>query len=316
MKMRIAGTIIQSIFLLSQVTAAYGEPFRTTVQITGRGPGAYNLRASVEPTQQPPSTPMTATNQPPGPTMSPEEESYRSRSIMLRSVLGETNADMPFGDPDTSGFVNQASDLAPLRQLQRQRALQRAASSSSGSSSSRPSSGSSGSSGRSASSYSSPTYSLLTDGSLGSDLITENAIEEFFGVLPSDVTSALDQLSRHGSPPVTVENDPSVPYAQAFRHGDFNKMRELANSDYVDWNQRIGMLGMAGATALKNLSNPNNTNPTAARDALQKISEDLQYAGQGLDGSKPNDAKLKTICEQISRIWGNISHPPESSHNQ
>lgn len=150
-------------------------------------------------------------------------------------------------------------------------------------------------------------YQLLTDGSLGSDLLTEQAIDQFYHSLPSDIASAFYDLTHNGSA-ITVGDDPYVPYARAMRSGDYARMRDLANSPYVaNWNDRIAMLGTAGAAALRDLSDPNNQNKTAAKDALQKIAEDLQYAGEGIEPNNQNNTKLKTICAEISRIWSNLT---------
>ena len=279
--------------------AQANDPFRHTLQVTGKEPGSYNIGASVKPGK--PSQPV------------PLEQNPALRDATVRAVLGETKDDVPAVDSDTTFLVNQTMDLQAAQAAeQRRRAQSRSPSSgsSSGSSSSSSrtpsrqmsSSGSSGSSG-------SP-YQLLTDGSLGSDLLTEQAIDAFYYGLPNDVASALYNLSHNQSSP-SVGDDPYVPYAQAMQNGDFSKMRDLANSPYIgDWKDRINMLGTAGAAALRNLSDPANPNKTAAKDALQKISEDLHYAGDGLDPNDPNNAKLKTICAEISRIWANLSQPP------
>ena len=287
MKFHLLGLISLSLLLchadLPQACAQANDPFRHTLQVTGKEPGSYNIGASVKPL---PAKPVPF-----------EQQSAAQRELYLRSLLGETSNDAPAGDPDTTFLVNQAMDLQSAQAEEKRRRSQRTSSPSSGSSS-----GSSSSSSR--------TPSLLTDGSLGSELVTEQAIDAFFYGLPNDVASALYSLSHHQSP-VSVENDPYVPYAQALQNGDFSKMRDLANSPYIgDWHERINMLGTAGAAALRNLSDPNNPNKVAARDALQKIAEDLQYAGQGLDSDKPSDAKLRTICAEIARIWGNVSQPP------
>ncbi len=304
MKFHLLGLISLSLLLchadLPQACAQANDPFRHTLQVTGKEPGSYNIGASVKPL---PAKPVPF-----------EQQSAAQRELYLRSLLGETSNDAPAGDPDTTFLVNQAMDLQSAQAEEKRRRSQRTSSPSSGSSS-----GSSSSSSRtpsrqmsssSSSGSSSSPYQLLTDGSLGSELVTEQAIDAFFYGLPNDVASALYSLSHHQSP-VSVENDPYVPYAQALQNGDFSKMRDLANSPYIgDWHERINMLGTAGAAALRNLSDPNNPNKVAARDALQKIAEDLQYAGQGLDSDKPSDAKLRTICAEIARIWGNVSQPP------
>lgn len=147
---------------------------------------------------------------------------------------------------------------------------------------------------------------LPTDGSPNADAITGNAINSFYEGLPPQVT---DYLS--GNSGINLSgNDPYADYAQALRNSQFARMRQLANSqDITDFNQRIAMLGLAGAAALNSMANPNSTNNFAAKETLRKVAEDLQYAGQGLGTDKPSDAKLKAICEDISRIWGNMTKP-------
>lgn len=151
-------------------------------------------------------------------------------------------------------------------------------------------------------------HSIPTDGSPNSDSITGKAINTFYEGLPPQVT---DYLSGNSGIDLS-SGDPYADYARALKSSDFNRMRALANSDAItDFNQRIAMLGLAGAAALNSMANPQNSNNFAAKDALRKVAEDLQYAGQGLDPSKPNDAKLKAICEDISRIWNNMTSPPK-----
>jgi hypothetical protein len=286
-----------------QAFAQANDPFRHTLQVTGRGEGSYNIRATV----QPKPTPVPF-----------EQQSPARREAYIRSLFGETLTDAPATDPDTEFLVNQALDLQTSiaeekKRLQQQAAARRAASSSGSSGSGQSSSGSS-SSGSSGSSYLNSPYQLLTDGSVGSDLLTETAIDAFYYGLPNDIATALYNLSHNQRSPAAAD-DPYVDYAQAMHSGNFQKMRDLANSPYIsDWNERINMLGTAGAAALRNLSDPQNPNKTAAKDALQRIAEDLQFAGQGLDANDPNNAKLRTICAEISRIWSNMTQPPGTSN--
>lgn len=282
---------------LPDALAQATDPFRYTLQVTGTGEGAYNIRANVRPTDT--QVPLT-------------EPSRPSREVTVRSILGETSSDAPAIDPDTQFLVNQALDLQALEAEKRKQRAQQAAARSQRSSSGSSGSSSSGSSSSSStpsrqmSSLHSP-YHLLTDGSLGSDLLTEQAIDEFYHSLPSDIASAFYDLTHNGSA-ITVGDDPYVPYARAMHSGDYARMRDLANSPYVaNWNDRIAMLGTAGAAALRDLSDPNNQNKTAAKDALQKIAEDLQYAGEGIEPNNQNNTKLKTICAEISRIWSNLT---------
>ncbi len=302
MKFHLLGLISLSLLLCHTDVPAYAQandPFRHTLQVTGREPGSYNIGASVQPSK---------------PKPIPLEQNTPLRDATVRAVMGETTGDVPSVDPDTTFLVNQTMDLQAAQAAEQRRRAQSRPSPSSGSSSGSSSSSSrtpsrqmssSGSSGSSGS-----PYQLLTDGSLGSDLLTEQAIDAFYYGLPNDVASALYNFSHNRSTP-SVADDPYVGYAEAMHNGDFQKMRDLANSPYIgDFNERINMLGTAGAAALRNLSDPQNPNKTAAKDALQKISEDLHYAGEGLDPNDPNNAKLRTICAEISRIWANLSQPP------
>lgn len=311
MKMSCFGLVLLALTITQpKAFAEANDPFRHTLQVTGRGEGSYNIRATVQPTPTP--VPF-------------EQQSPARREAYIRSLFGETLTDAPATDPDTEFLVNQALDLqtavAEEKKRRAQQAAARSSGSTTGSGSSRPSSSGSSSSRSSGSSSSTPSrsmgylnspYQLMTDGSIGSDLLTETAIDTFYYGLPNDIATALYNLSHDRRSP-SAADDPYVDYAQAMHNGDFQKMRDLANSPYIsDWNERINMLGTAGAAALRNLSDPQNPNKTAAKDALQRIAEDLQYAGQGLDANDPNNNKLRTICAEISRIWSNMTQPPGS----
>jgi hypothetical protein len=150
-------------------------------------------------------------------------------------------------------------------------------------------------------------HDFPTDGSPNSQQITGQAINTFFDGLPPQIADSLDG----GSGINLSGNDPYADYAAAMQKGDFNAMRQLANSQTInDFNQRIAMLGLAGAAALGNIGKSAKS-PSAdtfpARDTLRKVADDLHFAGQGLDPTKPQEAKLKAICEDISRIWKNVS---------
>jgi hypothetical protein len=290
-----------------------GKPYEHTLQITGKEPGPYNIRASVEPTQ---SSTTALMNQVPQAQqsglaqkrkrLSEKERQQVFNDFLERWLTGEAENDVPVGDPFSTQLVNQAIDLGtmqndvnrgdppdskPPRQQRNQMANNESHHQTS------PGSGPES------------HHHLPTDGSPNSEAITTQAIETFYGGLPPDITDRLAGLGINPMATVHGAGDPYAPYAMALQRGDFSRMRDLANSDAIsDWNERISMLGLAGATALRNLSNPNNPNSFAAKDALRKIAEDLHYAGQGLSPDTPNDAKLKATCDDISRIWGNMTN--------
>lgn len=282
--------------------------YKHDVNITGREGGPYNIRATVEPAGKPTEVPMglfQKANAIPESQKSYEQKRKEAKEKFLDRLFGESRKnDVPLFDPTTTDMVNRLTGI-PYEDLPAPKPTPTATPTptttpsrdmSSGEDHHKPGGGED------------HHHGLATDGSPNATDITERAIETFYDGLPRDITNTLAGLGSDPMATVHSAGDPYVPYAMAMQRADFNRMRDLANSDAItDFNQRIAMLGLAGATALRNLSNPKNN--IAAKDTLNKVADDLHYAGQGLDASNAKDAKLKAVCEDISRIWSNMTKP-------
>lgn len=312
--------------------AGQGKPFETQIQIHSKGPtGPYNIRASVESTQ--PSKPTALMHKIPQAEMPKSGMSDKSKGLteeqrkqlfkdfLSRYFTGQASSDLPMGDPLTTGFINEAVDMATEqndRNLQQQQQQQQQQTQPT-----RPNRQQNQTANDESHHHASPSsnpeahHHLPTDGSPNSEAITTQAIETFYGGLPPDITNRVAGLGIDPLATVHGAGDPYAPYAMALQRGDFARMREIANSEAInDWNQRIAMLGLAGATALRNMANPNNPKAFAAKESLRKVAEDLHYAGQGLGTDNPNDAKLKATCEDISRIWSNMTNQGQTPAGQ
>ncbi|MBX9878975.1 MAG: hypothetical protein K2Y22_11010 [Candidatus Obscuribacterales bacterium] len=280
--------------------------YKHDVQITGKSGGPYNVKASVKPQTE--VVPMGLANKKSGTNASAQSDKDKSPGLrnLERILFGSASDDLPILDPTTTAalndFVNSKDPPASSQTTKPTTSPLAAASSAMDPEAHHHQQAGGGPEDH--------HHTLPTDGSPGADDITNGAITTFYDNLPSDV---VDRLSGMGVDPlatVHAAGDPYAPYAIALNRGDFNSMRRYAMDDAVDnLRQRIAMLGLAGASALRNLANPKNTDTFPAKDTLRKIAEDLHYAGQGLDENKPGEARLKATCEDISRIWSNMTQP-------
>lgn len=287
----------------NSMALAQGEGTPYSINITGKAEGPYNLRATVKAPDKPATLSDSQSKKKPG-----------ADDSLLNSVGGFAEFEKIISGRKTPAEERDAQIEAMQKAMKQQEKMMKdyseqmtkAMEAMKKNQANKPASV--GSSPTTTSSSEDHHHNLPTDGSPNSQAITGSAINSFYEGLPPQVT---DYLS--GNSGINLSgSDPYVDYAKALQSSDFARMRQLANSqDIEDFNQRIAMLGLAGAAALNSMANPNNTNNFAAKDTLRKVAEDLQYAGQGLDQNKPNDAKLKAICEDISRIWGNMTKPPK-----
>jgi hypothetical protein len=288
---------------ISLALGADGQtPSQVTVTITGREPGPYKIGATVQSSAPAQNLPMRPADNSAQGNRRPQ---YRTT---IDSVLGMNEFLRIMGPSSEGGEKPSTSASTPSTPSE---------STSQPPSSQRPpyltdsslTQSNQGSSGG---------FIYPTDGSSGSQQITRRAFDEFYEYLPNQV---IDRLSPYGSPSESSgSSDPYADYSSAIKAGDFIRARDLANaSNQADFEQRMAMLVLAGAAALRNIMDSNEDpshNTFPARDTLGKLAEDLHYAGEGLDTSDPSDAKLKMICEDISRVWGNMAQQRQNPSSQ
>lgn len=267
-----------------------------TVDITGKTEGPYNLRATVKAPSQP--SALTDTQAKKSKPKNPNDDAlggfFEMEKILSGRKTWREEQDERF-QAEVKAQEESAKQMKKMMEQYQNSLKNQPATTLSSEGHHNPGSGE-------------DHHAMPTDGSPNSESITGNAINTFYEGLPPQVT---DHLSGNSGIDLSG-SDPYADYARALQASDFNRMRALANSDAItDFNQRIAMLGLAGAAALNTMAKPQNSNNFAAKDTLRKVAEDLQYAGQGLDPTKPKDAKLKAICEDISRIWNNMTNPPK-----
>lgn len=289
--------------VLAQIDDANSGGYQHDINITGKQGGPYNIKATVEPVGKLNNVPMGLFKK--GDTVAEADKSYEqkrkeAKEKLLERLFGESaKDDVPLFDPNTTAMVNDLTGIP----------VDNPNTKPSPNPTTTPTRDMGTGEDHHAVGGEDHHHGLPTDGSPNATDITQRAIETFYDGLPRDITNTLAGMGSDPMATVHSAGDPYVPYAIALQSSDFNRMRDLANSDAVtDFNQRIAMLGLAGATALRNLSNPKKN--IAARDTLNKVADDLHYAGEGLDASNAKDAKLKAICEDISRIWSNVGKPP------
>lgn len=273
--------------------------YKHDVQITGKSGGPYNLKATVKPNTA--NVPMYKKEGAGAAAAAADAERDRRRQAfrrwMERSFDGSASDDVQMFDPLTTTVVNELVDSkGPLP-----------ATTMNPEDHHHEQGGGTEDHHNQASGGPEDHHALPTDGSPGSEDITNAAITTFYDNLPNDIVWRLSNMGTDPMATVHVAGDPYAPYAIAMNRGDFLSMRRLAQDDAIEnLRQRIAMLGLAGAAALRNLGNPKTADTFPAKDTLRKLAEDLHYAGQGLDENKPGEAKLKATCEDISRVWSNM----------
>jgi len=281
---------------IAQEGDAVSPGYKHDIRVSGIGEGAYNIRASVRPTTE--NVPMGLANKKSS-TAQTDREKQVSRT-MQRAFLGSATDDVPLFDPMTTAVVNELVDSnGPL-----------VSNPNSNTTTSTPSSAMDPEAHHHQQGPGGPEdhHKLPTDGSPGAEDITNGAINTFYENLPRDVVHRLSGMGVDPLATVHAAGDPYAPFAIAMSRGDFRRMRQMAQDEAItNLRERIAMLGLAGAAALRNMNNSKNNDTFPAKDTLRKVAEDLHYAGKGLDESKPNEAKLKATCEDISRIWSNMT---------
>lgn len=297
---------LAAISMVVNVASAQEDPvspgYKHDIKITGIGEGPYNLKASVKPQTE--NVPMGLSNKG-GSAASAQADKGKPKTPFMknmeRAFFGSASDDVPLFDPLTTTVVNELVDSkGPLVSNPPTQPTTPPAST--------PSSPMDPEAHHHQGGGPEDHHKLPTDGTPGAEDITNGAINTFYENLPRDITYRLGGMGTDPMATVHAAGDPYAPYAIAMTQGDFARMRQMANDEAItNLRERIAMLGLAGATALRNMANSKNANTFPAKDTLRKVAEDLHYAGQGLDENKPNEAKLKATCEDISRIWSNMT---------
>lgn len=300
--------VVQPMAVLAQDADDVSPGYKHDVNIRGISGGAYSLKASVKAKTQ--NQPMSSAKKKDN-KINVYDSAYEKRDKLkdrvLRRLLGlEPPDEVSIGDPMTTALINEFVDQ-PAPSAKSPPASPSVKADETPSRSMDPE----------AHHHNQATggpedhHHLPTDGSPGAEDITSGAITTFYDNLPLDIVDRLAGMAAN-DPMATVHaaGDPYAPYASAMSRSDFLGMRRLAQDDNItDLRQKIAMLGLAGATALRSMNNPANKDTFPAKDTLRKVAEDLHYAGQGLDENNPNQAKLKAVCEDISRVWSNMTKP-------
>lgn len=296
--------------VLAQDADSNAPGYKHDVNITGKQGGPYNIKATVKPKME--NVPMGLFKKGDTVSQSDSDEDKRQKAKdrwLIRMLGGKISDDVDLSDPMTTAVVNELVDNNGVLFAKPTPAASRTAPPAATSSQPMDPESHHHQQGGGPEDH----HKLPTDGSPGAEAITNSAITTFYDNLPRDVTYRLAGMGTDPMATVHAAGDPYAPFAIAMSNSDFLRMRQLAqNEDVTNLRERIAMLGLAGATALRNLSNPANKDTFPAKDTLRKVAEDLHYAGQGLDDSKPNEAKLKAVCEDISRIWSNMNQPKAS----
>lgn len=280
--------------------------YKHDVQITGKSGGPYNIKATVKPNTA--NVPMYKKEGAAAVGAAADAVRDKRREALRRwaerSFQGSASDDVPIFDPLTTTVVNELVDSkGPLGQSQPTTPARTMSPEDHHHENGGPEDHHNQASGGPEDHH----HALPTDGSPGSEDITNGAITTFYDNLPNDIVWRLSNMGTDPLATVHAAGDPYAPYAIAMNRGDFLAMRRLAQDDAIEnLRQRIAMLGLAGAAALRNLANPKTADTFPAKDTLRKLAEDLHYAGKGLDENKPGEAKLKATCEDISRIWSNM----------
>jgi hypothetical protein len=278
--------------------------YKQDIKITGLNEGPYNLKASIKPKTE--NVPMGLAKKGGQATSAQDDKGKKPpfTKYIERSFFGSASDDVPFGDPYTTTLVNELVDSkGPI-------VSNPATTNTTPSATTPPRAMDPESHHHQSGGGPEDHHKLPTDGSPGSEDITNGAINVFYENLPGDITRRLGGMGTDPLATVHGAGDPYAPYAIAMSRGDFSTMRRMAQDDAItDLRERIAMLGLAGATALRNMANSKGGDTFPAKDTLRKIAEDLHYAGQGLDENNPNQAKLKAVCEDISRVWSNMTKP-------